>query len=411
MNKMVIYCSIGTMIEWAEFTFYAYMNQQFASLFFPMFNPDMAILVSFGAFAVSYLARPLGGMIFGHLGDKYGRNIAFSSAIILMALVTLSIGILPTYATIGAIAPMLLVALRFLQGLAVSGEFTGAAIYLLESDAKKQPCLASSWTSTFSAAGMLVGSLASFIVSLPHMPGWAWRIPFCLGFLVCLLGLRARRLLPESPAYKNLRQTHQVEKTPLLTLIKHHKLPILQTMALAAFVGIYIYTCNIWWASFVVTQHYYNPLQAKLLITIGQGSVVVFTPLVAMLADRCNYRMIMRTGFIAAALFAPLLFVVSSWQLFWLTMIFQILYALCNALVTAPMFSFLASIFPPAIRCSGQAVGWSIAAAIFGGTAPMLAQYLLLQQLALLPFLYVSISAMLALIMCTSFEAPKESLL
>ena len=119
-NKTAIYCSIGTLIEWAEFTFYAYMSQKFA-LLFPMFNANTAILMRFATFAISYLARPLGGILFGHIGDKHGRNTAFSLSIFLMAIVTLCMGILPTYQTIGFLAPILLVALRFLQGIAVSG--------------------------------------------------------------------------------------------------------------------------------------------------------------------------------------------------------------------------------------------------------------------------------------------------
>lgn len=400
MNKTAMYCSIGTLIEWAEFTFYAYMSQKFALLFFPMFNANTAVLMSFATFAISYLARPLGGILFGHIGDKHGRNMAFSLSIFLMALVTLCMGILPTYQTIGLAAPILLVALRFLQGIAVSGEFTGAAIYLIENDTSKKPYLSSSWISTSSAAGMLIGSFASLIVSLPSMPIWTWRIPFCMGFLACLLGLYVRKKLPETKAYKNLLDSCKLEKIPLLTVLKNNKWQILQTMSLAAFVGIYIYICNIWWTTYVVTKHYFSISEAKLLTTIGQGCVVIVTPLMAMLAEKFGGKLIMRVGLIGATFFAPLLFLTSHTQIFYLVLLLQIIYALCDAMVTAPMFKFLSGLFPAATRCSGQAIGWSVSVAIFGGTAPLLSQYLLINNLGFLPAVYVSLSAIIALFMC-----------
>lgn len=407
MNKTAIYCSIGTLVEWAEFTFYAYMSQKFALLFFPMFDPNTAVLMSFGTFAISYLARPIGGILFGHIGDKHGRNTAFSLSIFLMAIVTLCMGILPTYQTIGFAAPILLVALRFLQGIAVSGEFTGAAVYLIENDTSKKPYLSSSWISTASAAGMLVGSFASLLVSLPSMPAWSWRIPFCIGFLACLLGMYARKKLPETMVYKNLLDACKLEKAPLLAVLKNHKAQILQTMSLAAFVGIYIYICNIWWTTYVVANHYFSTTDAKLLTTIGQGCVVIATPLMAMLAERLGGKLIMKIGFIGAVFFAPLLFFTSSKQFFCLTLLLQIIYAICDAMVTAPMFRFLSSIFPAATRCSGQALGWSVSVAIFGGTAPLLAQYLFLHNLGFLPAIYVSFSAIVALFMCTIYQ-PKH---
>lgn len=403
MNKTTVYCSIGTLVEWAEFTFYAYMSHKFAILFFPMFDTNIAILISFTTFAVSYLARPLGGVLFGHIGDKYGRNTAFSLSIFLMAMTTLCMGILPTYATIGFTASILLIILRFLQGIAVSGEFTGAAVYLIESDSSKKPYLSSSWISTSSAAGMLVGSFASLIVSLPSMPAWSWRVPFCIGFFACLLGLYVRKKLPETTAYNNLICSHKLEKIPLFSALKNHKIQILQTMSLAAFVGIYIYICNIWWTTYVVEQNYFSNSEAKFLTTIGQGCVVMLTPLMAILAERYGGKLIMKIGLVGAIFFAPLFFLISSTQVFYLALFFQIIYALCDAMVTAPMFRFLSSIFPASIRYSGQAFGWSVSAAVFGGTAPLLAQCMFLNGLGFLPSLYVSLSAIAALFMCITF--------
>lgn len=237
------------------------------------------------------------------------------------------------------------------------------------------------------------------------MPAWSWRIPFCIGFLACVLGMYARKKLPETGAYKELFNLRKLEKIPLLAVLKNSKVQILQTMSLAAFVGIYIYICNIWWTTYAVTNHYFSTTEAKLLTTIGQGCVVAMTPLMALLAERFGGKLIMRIGLVGAIFFAPLFFLTSSKQIFCLTLLFQLIYAICDAMVTAPMFRFLASLFPAATRCSGQALGWNISVAIFGGTAPLLAQYLFLNNLGLLPAVYISFSAIIALFM-VSYNKP-----
>ncbi len=181
-RQIILANSIGTLVEWAEFCFYGYLVHLFSHLFFPMLSNSASIIAAFGAFGISYLARPLGGLLFGHIGDKFGRQRALSGAILLMGLATFGVGILPTYNSIGIAAPILLVLLRLLQGVAVAGEYTGAAIYILEHH-QARPYFASSWIGASSAAGMLVGALFGVIVSLPAMPDWAWRIPFYCGFI------------------------------------------------------------------------------------------------------------------------------------------------------------------------------------------------------------------------------------
>lgn len=407
MNKNILAGSIGTLLEWAEFTFYAYLAYKFAALFFPMLQPGLAVLASFGTFAISYIARPIGGIIFGHIGDKYGRKKAFLISIWLMAIVTLLMGLLPTYNTIGITAPIILIILRFFQGISVSGEFTGAAIYILENDNKK-PYLSSSWVSTSSAAGMLCGAIAALVIALPGMPSWAWRVPFCVGFIACLLAIYIRQHLTETTEYQQTKQANMVTQTPFLVALKHYKKPLLQTMSLAAFVGIYIYTCNIWWVTYVIQHGYFSVLQAKTLVTIGQGSVVIFTPLLAIAAERYGGKLIMNIGFTGAACIAPLLFWFSSQQYLYSTTMAHIAYAFCNAAVTANMFKFLTDAFPASIRCTGQAVGWNFSVAIFAGTAPLLAQYAVTHGLNFMPMLYVSVSALIAWISCSMFLPQKE---
>ncbi|HRE30845.1 MAG TPA: MFS transporter, partial [Candidatus Berkiella sp.] len=186
--------SLGTLLEWAEYTFYGYMALTLSSLFFPSSNPKVALIKTFGIFSAGYIMRPLGAIIFGAMGDNLGRKPALMSSLLLMGFATFTIGCLPTYATIGIGAPLLLLLMRLLQGLAISGEYNGAGIFLVEKSSSN-PCLAGSWVSASAAAGMVVGGVAALLVNHPLAPLWAWRVPFLLGGLSCFLGLMCRNRL------------------------------------------------------------------------------------------------------------------------------------------------------------------------------------------------------------------------
>jgi len=231
--------SLGTLLEWAEYTFYGYLAITLSTLFFPESNFHVSILKAFGVFAAGYLMRPIGAIIFGHIGDRFGRKPALVGSLCLMGIATMGIGCLPTYATMGVIAPLLLLVLRMLQGIAVSGEHHGAGIFLIETS-KHSPCLTSSWVSTSAALGMVVGGIAAFLVSQPFAPFWAWRIPFLLGGTSCFIGLWLRMrisptLLPSSS-----------RTLPLLEVLQNHKKSLLLTGAMAAFTGVYVYIGNIY---------------------------------------------------------------------------------------------------------------------------------------------------------------------
>lgn len=396
-GKHVIAGSLGTLAEWAEFTFYGYLIYHFSRLFFPMLTPELSLLAAFGGFAVSYLARPLGSFLFGHVGDKKGRQKALSYSILLMSVATFGIGILPTYQTIGLYAPALLLILRFLQGLSVGGEFTGAAVFIIEHDTQK-PYLSSSWVSTSSAAGMLIGGLAAVIISLPHMPSWAWRVPFYLGACVCGVGFYIRHRLSETTIYNHLVATRSVVSIPFLTVIKHYKKPLLKTSAVGIFVALYIYIYNIWWITDVTKENYFTYLEAQSLATFGQGCVVILTPLLAWIAEKRSGKFVLQAGLAGSIVVGPLLFTVSAHQLFYWAMATYFLYAVFLAAVTATMFKYFSDIFPPAIRYTGQALGWNIGVAVFGGSAPLVAQILSFHHLTFIAIIYVIFSSLIALL-------------
>jgi MFS transporter, MHS family, proline/betaine transporter len=398
VNKTILAAGIGSLLEWAEFTFYAYMVLTFATLFFPHLSHQIAVLAGFSVFAVSYLARPLGAILFGHLGDRYGRKRALAYSIFLMGWVTLGIGVLPTYQQIGVGAPVLLVILRFLQGVAVAGESSGAAVFVIEHHPIK-PRFYSSWVSTFAAGGMLLGSFAAFIVSLPSMPPWAWRMPFVMGFIVCFVGYYLRDHLMETTDFTSAASIKKLVAWPLIDVFNIHRKALFKTMILAAFICVYIYICNVWWVSYAIEQQYFSSTSARLLSVMGQGCVVIFTPLSALIADRFPKIPVMRIGFFASILVCHLLFIATAHQNMALIIAMQVAYAFSNALVTGSTFYYLSQLFPVNVRYSGQAIGWNIAAALFGGTAPLVAQYMVTSMSWQAgPAFYVTIFSSLALL-------------
>ena len=410
-NKIIGAAVIGTLLEWAEYCFYAYSATKIGHLFFPQFDARLGVLAAFGIFALGYVARPLGAVLFGHLGDIYGRKRALTGAILLMGLATLSIGCLPTYAQAGIFAPILLICARLLQGIAVAGEFNGAAIYLFEHSESKSKYLTTSWVSTASAGGMLCGAAIVAVVSMRWMPEWGWRIPFFLGAISCAIGHMIRKNAAESPTFLAFTKNKTRSKLPLLDVIKNHPIPMLKTAALAAFVGINVYTCNIYFTAFLVQNASFTTSKATWIAAFGQASVTLMIPFFAQSADRTNSNRLLIQGLMLAAIAAPLNFLLGSLHLTTLALSGQFLYAVANAMYSATMFKYLCDIFPPHLRYSGITLAWSISVALLGGTAPAMATLLSgYSNYGFSAGLYVSFSAALALmILYTLSPTPSKT--
>jgi MHS family proline/betaine transporter-like MFS transporter len=396
-NKIVI-GAIGTLIEWAEFCFYGYMVFKFSLLFFPMFSHEHSLIAGFATFAISYLARPLGSLLFGHIGDRAGRQKALIGSLLLMGVATLGIGLLPTYAMIGNSAPLLLILCRFLQGLAMAGEYTGAAIFLIEHD-PKNTYLSASWISTTSAAGMVIGGVFGILVSLPAAPVWAWRVPFCLGAISCLIGFYCRYSLSETHKFTQLQNSNGLEKLPIATALKYYKVPIIKIASVGAFIAIYVYICNIWWISFVIKNQYFTSVQANCLATAAEICVVIFTPLMAFSAQKMYAKRLMNGGMLASIFVTPLLFYVSVFRSIYAVFIVFFLYALSNAAVGAVMFKYFSDLLPVNIRYTAKTTGWNLGASLFGGSAPLIAQILYSVNLTNLIIVYVIFSALTAFLL------------
>ncbi len=400
-SLLVSIVSLGTLLEWAEYTFYGYMAVSLSGLFFPENNLEVAILKTYGIFAAGYLMRPLGAIIFGHIGDNFGRKPALMFSLFLMGAATVCIGCLPTYEQIGYLAPLILLIMRMLQGIAISGEYNGAGIFLVEKTGKNYPCLAGSWISASAAIGMVFGGVAAFLTSLPTAPLWAWRVPFLLGGISCFLGFWLRNKINETPIKR------QQQTIPLLAVFRERKKSLLTVAAIAAFTGIFVYIGNIYIVAFLKQQLQLPTHHASFFAILGETIVALLTPVMAYVADKtCPYRQY-RQGLLCVALGSPCIFLLCSSANYLYISLAMMLYGVLNAIVCGPMVKILFDQFPSTQRYTGVSIAWSISAAIFGGTAPLAAQYLNSQfDWALGPSFYVSLAALTTYAIFT-FTLPK----
>ena len=201
-HKNTFVVSLGTLLEWAEFTFFAYMADFLSQIFFPTNNLDLARLKIYGVFAASYFMRPAGAIFFGHIEDKYGRKLPMIVSLLLMSVATFAIGILPTYKSVGMVSSLLLIIFRMIQGFAVGGEFNGSMVILTEHN-KHCPFLAGSWTSFASTTGMVIGScMATMVSSFSPYYEDLWRIPFLLSSFIALIAIYLRKDMEETEDFK-----------------------------------------------------------------------------------------------------------------------------------------------------------------------------------------------------------------
>lgn len=401
---MIRLLSLGTLLEWAEYTFYGYMGIMLSTLFFPNNDPQIAILKTYGIFAAGYLMRPFGAILFGQIGDKRGRKPALTLSLLLMGGATFSIGCLPTYEQWGIFAAVLLLALRLIQGLAISGEYNGAGILLIEKNTTHYPCTTSSWISASAAAGMVCGGIAAFITSHPLAPLWAWRVPFLLGGLSCLLGYIARRNLQES-------LTCHSKHAPLLEVFKHHKQALLITAAISAFTGIYVYIGNIYIVTFLKNMVDLPVHHATFFAIFGEIIVAIMIPIMAYRADQTNPYQQYSKGLLWVALLTPCIFMLCLTGSYVIIAFAMAIYGLLNGVVSGPMIKILCDQFPMKFRYTGIAFAWNASAAIFSGTALMMAQYLSTTHGWILgPALYVSTIALIIFLILQSRYGFQEKL-
>ena len=380
--KVALASLIGTSIEWYDFFLYGTAAELvFNKLFFPTFDPMVGTLVAFGTFAVGFVARPIGGIVFGHYGDRIGRKNMLYLTLLIMGLSTAVIGLLPTYETLGVWSPLLLVVMRLLQGFGLGGEWGGAVLMAVEHAPPNRRGFYGSWPQVGAYIGLLLSTLVFRWVSV--MPeaaflGWAWRVPFLLSFLLVLVGLWIRMNVAESPVFAKVKDQKQEASLPIVEVLKTHpRVLLLAAGARFAENGLfYLFTAfSLTYVSSQLKMDKVIPLNG-LLIAAFIG--IFAAPAWAALSDRIGRRPVYIWGAVACGLLAfPFFSMMNSKVpgLMWLGTVLTI--CLGHAAMYGPQASFFSELFSARLRYSGASLGYQLASVFAGGLSPLIATALL----------------------------------
>lgn len=390
---------IGTTIEFYDFYIYATAAVLvFPALFFPGTDPMTAMLASFATFSIAFFARPIGAVVFGHFGDRVGRKATLVAALLTMGISTVLIGVLPTYAQVGVVGPMLLALCRFGQGLGLGGEWGGAVLLATEN----APAGKKAWYGMFPQLGAPIGfilSTTSFIalgqfMSDASFMAWGWRIPFLASALLVIVGLWMRLKITETPEFQKAIDSHERVKAPVVTLFTSHKYALLTgTLAgLATFVLFYLMTVfALGWGT---TSMGYSREQFLPIQLLGVCFFGLFIPLAALAADKWGQGRTLLVTSIAIALFGLVLPVLFGGGMVGIIAFFIIGFALMGC-TYGPIGAALARPFPTSVRYTGASMTFNMASILGASLAPFIATWLATRYGLSAVGLYLAVAALL----------------
>ncbi|MDQ8020727.1 MAG: MFS transporter [Moraxellaceae bacterium] len=402
--KTLSLSALGGTLEFYDFVIFVFFSAVLGHLFFPSTLPDWMIqLQTLGIFAAGYLARPLGGIIIAHYGDKLGRKQMFTLSIFLMAVPTLVIGLLPTYETIGMAAPLLLLAMRVLQGAAIGGEMPGAWVFVSEHVPARHSGFAVGVLTAGICGGILLGSLIAIAINRSYAPeeiaGFAWRIPFILGGVFGLVSVYLRRFLSETPVFQELAEKRALAKEmPVKTVIREHRAGCLLTGAYTWSLSTAVVVLILMTPTLLQKMYHIAPADALEANCVGTLMLVLGCGFFGWLADRIGMRLTLLFCWGGLALTAYHFFTALPGGVSYGELVFN--YGLMGFFVGAIATMAIVGVraFPPAIRYSGLSFSYNVAYAIFGGLTPVLTQ-LWLQKDALAGAHYVAVVSVLAMVL------------
>lgn len=374
LKRVVTAGVIGNVLEWYDFAVYGFFAPVLAAQFFPSDDERVSLLAAFATFAVGFLMRPVGAAVFGHIGDRYGRARALLLSIALMAIPTALMGFLPTYATIGIAAPLLLVALRMCQGVAVGGEFTSSIVFLAENAPAPRRGFFASFSMFGATAGTMLGSavggLLTNILSPEALATWGWRLAFVSGILVAVVGLVIRRGMHEPPI-------KEAPSSPLKTAFRDHRPAVFRILGLNVASAATYYTLFVYAATWVAQTTEIPRARALEFTTLTILTFLIVLPCAGWLSDRIGRRRMLVIGMTACLVGAyPLLAIMNSGNIA-ATAAAQMTFGGLLALQMASIPAAMCESFPHGVRVTAVSVGYGLAYAIFGGTAPSVALWLI----------------------------------
>ncbi|MCB1114889.1 MAG: MFS transporter [Chlamydiia bacterium] len=407
-NKAYFSASLGNVLEFYDFALYGFFASVLSEEFFPLKTPLNSLLLTFGVFAVGFLARPLGAMIFGLIGDKYGRRTCLSGSLIGIAFATTAIGLLPTYATWGVAAPICLTFLRILQGICLGGEYSNSLIFVseyLERFRNKYPAFSLGCVSAMGVVGWFMASLLGIYFKNNGDFLFSWRIPFLLGSIVGVIGYYIRKHIED--AYES-----DAKSIPFFEGLKElwrYPKQCFQVMSVGILMGSLFYGQFIFSYSFLPLVTDLSAALVNKAVSIALFSYILFLPFVGWIADRLGHKRLLIFSCVASFFLSPFLFYLSTSGQFYQVVISQTVVAFILSALMSPGTYYMSLAFPPQIRCSAASVSYNIGATLFGGMAPSVG--IMLYKLFQTPIacaIFLSTSALIAGIGFSTIQVSKR---
>ncbi|GEQ05360.1 MFS transporter [Staphylococcus gallinarum] len=380
-KKSVFATGIGNAMEWFDFALYSYLAVIISKNFFSQVeNDEIKLIFTFATFAIAFLLRPVGGIVFGKIGDKYGRKVVLTSTIILMAISTFIIGILPTYDQIGIWAPIILLLARIMQGFSVGGEYAGAMVYIAESSPDNKRIRLGSGLELGTLSGYIFASvlitIMFWLIPSESMQSWGWRIPFFVSIPIGLFGLYLRSHLEESPIFENDLANHQEDEPGFLQIIKENKRDILLCVVFVAFFNITNYMLLGYMPSYLdeivgIKDTISTPITAVVLIIM-----LPFAIMFGRLGDKSGNKKIISVGLILGIVFSIISFQFLNGGNLGFLFIGLLMIGIVLSVYEGTMPGTLPTLFFTNVRYRTLSWTFNIAVSIFGGTTPLVASWL-----------------------------------
>ncbi|WP_245799271.1 MFS transporter [Virgibacillus siamensis] len=409
-KKSVVATAIGNAMEWFDFGIYSYLAVILGALFFPEFSGPLQLVFSFATFAVAFLVRPFGGLFFGMLGDRLGRKRILAITLIIMAFATLSIGLIPTYSSIGITAPILLLAARLVQGFSAGGEYSGAMTFIAESTADKKRGFLSSGLEVGTLVGYITGAgivtLLTFVLGSETMHDWGWRIPFFIAAPIGIIGFYLRSNLEETPAFESKTEEagNEDRKASLKNIFVYHRRSLLIGLGLVSFYNTVYYVILTYMPSHLNAVLGYGDTKGLLLILVVMVIMIPFVLTAGYFSDRIGNKRIIMFGLSGMIILSVPSFLLIGSGNNWLVFLGLLILGALLASFQGVMPSLLPSLFFTEVRYGSLAITYNVATSVFGGTAPLVVSWLISATMTrLVPAYYIIFASIVGILIVAFF--------
>ncbi|MGW2212055.1 MFS transporter [Streptomyces sp. NPDC001781] len=381
LKRAVGASALGNCMEWFDFGVYSYLAATLGKVFFPGASPGAQVISSFATFAAAFVVRPLGGLVFGPLGDRLGRQKVLATTMIMMAVGTFAIGVIPGYSTIGIAAPVLLLIARMVQGFSTGGEYGGATTFVAEYSPDRRRGFLSSWLDFGTFVGYALGSalvtVLNLLLSDAEMLSWGWRIPFLIAGPLGVIGLYMRMKLEESPAFQQQLDEHEKSLaqesagSEFKDIIKRHWAALLICMGLVLLYNVTNYMVTGYLPTYQTETLGRSSSSADVLVLIGMVWIVILITFLGRLSDRIGRRPLYGWAAAAMIVLAIPAFLLIRMEGAWAPILGVLILSTLLACFAAPSAATLPALFPTAVRYAAMGIGFNFSVAAFGGTTPL----------------------------------------